>query len=486
MISFSENIMKQMDHRLLKSVLVVTFSAIIILVLSFLASVFSASQIYAQTVSQPERFYRDSVYCRVINEGSTSLSCYLSYPQGGSFVLRDYGNNSYELAKLGEFIRAALSDTLIYVRSVRVSGYSSVDGIYSSNELLARKRSLGFRDFLFQEYPFLKRYGITTDWVGEDWEKLRSLVAASDINERDEILQIIDKVDVFSGREKLLMDLNGGAAYRNMEKLFFPLLRRVELTVEYDLHRIIEDRYQRKLTEEEFLVLLEQERTKARFNEERLKKELEELKAQRMADSMTCARVVIFHKGETSIRKKHAILGLSTNLYSLCGFTLQAKRTTFMPNVGIEYFAFRHWSLAASALYSSLDFGQDEFWGISAYTVEPRFWINGNGKYRGFYLGLYGRAGDFDIRRSVVEHVTTDNQTGTYYEGGASLGYVLPLSRRWYLEAGVSGGYRNVKAKVYDVEQSQYYFVRNESESRMRLTDIRFSVGYRLGNKSSK
>jgi hypothetical protein len=509
--------MKQKTRRLPEVPVVLIISATLALLFSFPASVLFTSRVYAQTAPAGEGLYRNSVYRRVIRQGSASLSCYLSYPQGGSWVLRGYGNNSYELGKLGEFIRSALSDTLIYVRSVRVCGYSSVDGSYSSNEQLARKRSLGFRQFILSEYPFLKQYDITPRWVGEDWDKLRSLVERSHIGERNEIILIIDKIDIFRGREKLLMDLNGGAPYRTMEQLFFPLLRRVELTVEYDLHRIIEERYHRKLSEREFTRLLEEEREKARREEEDelLHAPQQEdtltqepaLTEQQKADSTVRERALNerykaleeaarLHKEpvkepvkETPVVKQtrfKPVLGLKTNLYALAGMTTEGKHTTLMPNLEVEYFAFGRWSVAVSALYSYRNFGQQEFWGVSSYTLEPRFWFGASERYRGFYTGVYARLGDFDIRRDVVENVTTDNRTGTYYEAGASLGCVLPLSRHWYLEAGVSGGYRGVKNKVYEVEQDKHYLVRDESESRLRLTDIRLSIAYRLGRKMSK
>jgi hypothetical protein len=513
--------MKQKTRRLPEVLVALIVAAAVALLFAFPASVLFTSRVYAQTAPAGEGLYRSSVYRRVIRQGSASLSCYLSYPQGGSLVLRGYGNNSYELGKLGEFIRSALSDTLIYVRGVRVCGYSSVDGSYSSNEQLARKRSLGFRQFILSEYPFLKQYDITPHWVGEDWDKLRSLVERSHIGERNEILLIIDKIGVFSGREKLLMDLSGGAPYLTMEQLFFPLLRRVELTVEYDLQRIMEERYHRKLSEEEFNRLLEEERQKARREEkdELLHARQQEdtlaqesaLTEQREADSTLRERALnerykaleeagrsqkesVKEPAKETIKEPPVIKqtrfkplwGFKTNLYALAGMTTEGKHTTLMPNLEVEYFAFGRWSVAVSALYSYRNFGQQEFWGVSSYTLEPRFRFGASERYRGFYTGVYARLGDFDIRRDVVENVTTDNRTGTYYEAGASLGYVLALSRHWYLEAGVSGGYRGVKNKVYEVEQGKHYFVRDESENRLRLTDIRLSIAYRLGRKMSK
>ena len=98
---------------------------------------------------------------------------------------------------------------------------------------------------------------VEVNYIGEDWDKLRELAAAStSLPGREEVLAIIDNTDIFKGREKKLMDLQGGVPYNFMMSGIFPLLRRVEIVVEYDLHRIIEERYRRKLTEAEFQEIL--------------------------------------------------------------------------------------------------------------------------------------------------------------------------------------------------------------------------------------
>ena len=97
--------MKQKTRRLPEVLVALIVAAAVALLFAFPASVLFTSRVYAQTAPAGEGLYRSSVYRRVIRQGSASLSCYLSYPQGGSLVLRGYGNNSYELGKLGEFIR---------------------------------------------------------------------------------------------------------------------------------------------------------------------------------------------------------------------------------------------------------------------------------------------------------------------------------------------------------------------------------------------
>ena len=66
------------------------------------------------------------------------------------------------------------------------------------------------------------------------------------------------------------MDLRGGEPYKYMLKTLFPASRRVEITVQYDLHRIMEEKLQRRLDDAEFAAALEQERAAAEAEERRL------------------------------------------------------------------------------------------------------------------------------------------------------------------------------------------------------------------------
>jgi hypothetical protein len=64
----------------------------------------------------------------------------------------------------------------------------------------------------------------------EDWHGLRMLVERSDMPSKHRVMEIIDTVPVWDsktrrGRERELMDLDGGAPYRYMYRNFFPLLR---------------------------------------------------------------------------------------------------------------------------------------------------------------------------------------------------------------------------------------------------------------------
>ena len=51
---------------------------------------------------------------------------------------------------------------------------------------------------------------------------------------RDAALRVISRYGIFNGREKYLMELQGGSPYKDMLRHFFPKLRRIEVIVRYE------------------------------------------------------------------------------------------------------------------------------------------------------------------------------------------------------------------------------------------------------------
>ena len=70
-------------------------------------------------------------------------------------------------------------------------------------------------------------------------------------------------------------------------------------------------------------------------------------------------------------------VAVKTNLYSLTGFTPDFEYATVMPNLEAELFFSDRWSISVSGLYSHFEgcYGTGRFWGVSAYTLQPRFLV---------------------------------------------------------------------------------------------------------------
>ncbi|MDR0745897.1 MAG: hypothetical protein LBF17_05325, partial [Mediterranea sp.] len=161
--------------------------------------------------------------------------CRFAYPLGKSDIHLELGNNAEVLSLLNSFIRSAITDSRMRICRIRLAGYCSIEGSYAVNERLAYDRVDSFRGYLRATYPELYRYPVDVVWVSEDWEGLSRLVRESELEEKEEALDIMRCIRSFDTREFLLTKLNGGRAYWYMERYFFDQLRRVEIEIEYDM-----------------------------------------------------------------------------------------------------------------------------------------------------------------------------------------------------------------------------------------------------------
>lgn len=166
-----------------------------------------------------------------------SAILYIDYPLGKDDIYPDYKNNREEINKIDRILSPLSNSRFSTIDRIQVRGYSSPDGPYGENERLAQARSRLFAGYIRNAYS-LPRSRIEVSSVAEDWEGLKELLLQAQPPYTDAALRIIRKYGIFNGREKQLMDLQGGAPYKDMLRRFFPKLRRIEVVVEYNINRI--------------------------------------------------------------------------------------------------------------------------------------------------------------------------------------------------------------------------------------------------------
>lgn len=165
--------------------------------------------------------------------GTEKLTTYVAFPAGSIRLNLKYGNNRAELEKLEERL-AQLQGAGNRVQAVRLTGYASPDGSTEGNERLAGNRAVDFKNYL-QKLPELSGdIPVTIDWVGEDWNGLRLLVAGSGRSYCGQVLAVLDTYTDADSRRKQLKALDKGAIYKDIEKSFFSRLRRMELDITYE------------------------------------------------------------------------------------------------------------------------------------------------------------------------------------------------------------------------------------------------------------
>lgn len=157
---------------------------------------------------------------------------YLDFQVGRSVILPNYRCNSEELLKIDDVIRDMMRNPDATIQGVYIEGYASPEGTYATNDRLSKARAEALKSYILQKFKVPGKL-FKVSHVGEDWDGLVELVKASKMPQKEQVLRIIETIDVFDGREKTLMELNGGIPYRWMLKEIFPKLRRVEYQIDY-------------------------------------------------------------------------------------------------------------------------------------------------------------------------------------------------------------------------------------------------------------
>lgn len=154
------------------------------------------------------------------------------FPVGGMKILPEHDLNREAWHTFVSEIDSLGANSGNVVLGITVTGYSSPEGSYQGNDVLAKRRALALKAFLETKYD-ATQVEIRSEWVAEDWDRLAEMVRASDMDDKDRIADIIDRVDIFKGREAKLKALSGGKAWNYMLQEFFPKLRCASCRIGY-------------------------------------------------------------------------------------------------------------------------------------------------------------------------------------------------------------------------------------------------------------
>lgn len=163
------------------------------------------------------------------SRGSREGSLTIYFRQSKADIDRGYMVNDKALADLMEAIRSIENSSDSRIVHVVIAGYASPEGSKEINDRLAMQRAQALKELIVRNSR-LAANDITLHSGGVDWWQLRRMVAASDMKEKNRILDIIDNTPVWDARRQVgrngeLMRLNGGNPYRYMFEHFFPELR---------------------------------------------------------------------------------------------------------------------------------------------------------------------------------------------------------------------------------------------------------------------
>lgn len=169
---------------------------------------------------------------------------YIQFRVNRSELLPDFANNAMELAKIDNSINSVKNDKFTSVTSISMVGTASPEGTWASNSKLAKDRAWAVSWYVknkFSEYATL----VSVDSYPENWSGLKELVEGSSslsTGERERILAIVNSVlgasrvdveRVSNGADRSMVAL--GELYRIMLSDYYPLLRRTDYTISYNV-----------------------------------------------------------------------------------------------------------------------------------------------------------------------------------------------------------------------------------------------------------
>lgn len=164
---------------------------------------------------------------------SEAGTAYLDFTLGSSVLKSDFSNNSAELKKIDQMIKTVKNDPSITITQIIIDGYSSPDGPNALNLSLSGMRADALKEYVSSTYKLDKSLIRVTEY-GEDWKTFEELIIASEVDYKEQVLEIINNTDNYDERERKLKALPGGA-YADILANFFPKSRRSD----YELHYIV-------------------------------------------------------------------------------------------------------------------------------------------------------------------------------------------------------------------------------------------------------
>lgn len=161
--------------------------------------------------------------------------CFLDFEVNKVNIRPEYMNNPQELAKLRAMIDELKADPDIEVKSLDIIGYASPEGSLANNKRLSEGRAMALRDYLASKYNFSRsQYRIV--FGGENWDGLVKTLQNTDIDNREELLDIIMMNNQDYQTVKLkVKQLHGGIPYQYLLRNVYPKLRVAICKVNYNV-----------------------------------------------------------------------------------------------------------------------------------------------------------------------------------------------------------------------------------------------------------
>lgn len=397
----------------------------------------------------------------------------VSFRLGNDLLLKDYKDNARQLDSLSCFLKA---DDTIRIDSLVFIGSSSPEGGSTLNTKLALRRARNMRGYL--------------EWIFPYTEDIPSRLIAT-TGSWSEVIEEIKNDHLVPNRQAVIALLE---KYSNDPMVMERVRIRYKDAYLYIHRNMLSDK--RNVTA--CLIYCSSQRTIALVVQPSVEtpsvgitisdlNDATKTDTLTMTDSLPATDVLLVqpvtHLDINSVRRP--FLALKTDLLLWGGVLPNFKMGTWTPNLSVEFYFARCWSVQAGGIFANWDAlgGSKELFALSAADVEVRLWLGKASAYRGLFIGAFGQYGEYDVQQGM--QVSSLGNTGNFRGAGIGLGWLLPFGRGWAVEGEVRSGWRSATNKVYEAENAHYFY---ESQDKENVFDVQFrlSMVYRFGTNKSR
>lgn len=335
----------------------------------------------------------------------------------------DFRDNGLRLDSLTRRIGEICRDSGARISSIGIKASASPDGALALNRNLSRQRAENISALLKGNLPFLHDTLFNIQPKGIDWSRLDDMVSASDMPHREEVLQILRDIPetTYSGgklvgsRLKRLMDLKGGRPYRYMSENFFPALRVAEACIICGFERMAP-----------------------------------------VAGTDTVVKAVVAETA-SPVEQESISAGPERKPFYMSASTNMLYDALLVPNIGVEFYLGRNWSVAADWMYGWWDTNRrHRYWRVYGGEIALRRWFGSAAARKpltGHHAGIYVQAITYDFEFGGKGQMAGEPGGSLWdqcsFGAGLEYGYSLPVSTRLNIDFSVGIGYFGGKYYEY-------------------------------------
>jgi hypothetical protein len=339
----------------------------------------------------------------------------------------------------------------------------------------------------------------------DGWKQLRYLVTTSPMDNRQQVLDVIDhNVNPLKRVEELLL-MDDGITYRYLCDMYLPALLYNEKSNNRDIWNPIKEQVGLSELPEKDTVLNLIDGTSLPLEREQKLKALNSGATYRTIEDELFLRLLTGRDSD-AVKRLSPLLRSSETSFASSGEGAESSQLfrtptstasiveapsrwalktnllylgILMPNIEVEYLMSKRWSINVEGDYAWWSrSSKNQFYQIATVSPELRYWLSRKAPFSGHYIGLYYGSGLYDL-----ENGSEGYRGECYLSGGLSYGYMKSLDRHLSLELGVGFGYLSTEYKKYTPLDGRYVYESTQRLNYIGPTKAKIALVWKLSKR---